>query len=176
MGWHGWDGMDGMAPSIIRAYHDRDFDDYAETLLGTLPCEDIGEARENVVIALGRTKEKGEELWVAEVDGRAVGFMLLEFTRIWGHERGEAFEVEAVCIDWLDVHTGFQRKGIGRELLRWAEARAAERGLHRIFAHTAVTNLPMVNFASKNGFRFEKYLEEFWGKGTGDAFLLVKEL
>jgi len=32
-----------------------------------------------------------------------------------------------------------------------------------------------VNFASKNGFKFAKHLKEFWGEGTGDAFLLVKD-
>jgi len=163
-----------MVLSKIRPYSDRDFDDYAETLLRTWPCESVQEARDNVAIALGRTRE-GEELWVAEVDGRAVGFMLLEFTRIWGH-KGEVFEGKACCIDWFDVNPESQRKGIGKELLQWAEARAKERGLHRLFAHTAVTNLAMVNFASKNGFKFAKHLEEFWGKGTGDAFLLVKDL
>lgn len=84
--------------------------------LRILPCESVQEARENVAIALGRTKEGDEELWVAEVDGRAIGFMLLEFARIWGH-KGEAFEEEAGRIDWLDVHPEFQRRGIGKELL-----------------------------------------------------------
>lgn len=34
----------------------------------------------------------------------------------------------------------------------------------------------MINFASKNGFKFEKYLKEFWGEESGDAFLLTKEI
>jgi len=159
---------------MIRPYSDRDFDDYVETLLRTWPCDDIREARDNVAIALIRRGEGGE-LWVAEVDGRGVGFMLLEFTKVWGRE-GEAFEGEGVCIDWFDVHPEFQRRGIGGALLQKAEARAVERGVDRLFAHTAVTNLAMVNFASKNGFKFAKHLKEFWGKGTGDAFLLVKDL
>jgi len=56
------------------------------------------------------------------------------------------------------------------------QRRGKERGLHRLFMHTSVKNLAMINFASKNGFKFIKYIEEFWGEGTGDAFLLVKEL
>ncbi len=160
---------------IVRPYRDEDSDDYAETLLKTWPCEDIREARENVAIAVRRTKENGEEeIWVAQVKAKAVGFMLMGFTRIWGH-KGEAFEQEAVGIDWFDVHPDYQHKGIGKELLRKAEERGREKELHRLFMHTAVNNLAMINFASRNGFKFAEYIEEFWGKGTGDAFLLVKE-
>jgi len=32
----------------------------------------------------------------------------------------------------------------------------------------------MINFASKNGFKFARHLEEFWGRGAGEAFLLTK--
>jgi len=106
---------------------------------------------------------------VAEIDGRAVGFMLLVFTKVWGH-KGETFEEEAVGIDWLDVHRDFQRKGISGQMLRKREKRP-----NHLFMHVAVKNLAMINFASKNGFKFAKYSEEFWGKGTDDAFLLIKE-
>ena len=160
----------------VRPYSDNDFNDYASALLKTWPCENIQEARENVAMVVKRVREnKKEEIWVAEVEERAIGFVLLGFTRVWGH-KGEAFEDEAVGIDWLDVHPDFQNKGIGKELLRKAEERGRENGLRRLFMHTAVNNLAMINFASKNNFKFTKYLKEFWGKGTGDAFLLVKEL
>jgi len=161
---------------IIRPFSDRDFDDYAYTLLRTWPCEDIGEARANVAIAIKRIKENAkEELWVAEVERKAVGFMLMGFTKVWGH-KGESFEDESVGIDWFDVHPDFQRKGIGRELLRKAEERGKEKGLHRLFMHTSVKNLAMINFAPRNRFKFAKYLKEFWGKGTRDAYLLTKEI
>jgi len=156
---------------------DKDFDDYADTLLQTWPCESVKEARDNVAIAVKKTEEgkEGEEIWVAEIEGRAVGFMLLGFTNVWGHA-GEAFEEKAVCIDWFDVHPDFQRQGIGEELLHSAEGRAKEKGFSRIFAHTATSNLAMINFASKNGFKFTKHLKEFWGNGTSDAYLLIKDL
>ena len=161
---------------ILRPYLDKDFDDYTNTLLRTWPCEDLREARENVAMAVKRVKEnEKEEIWVAEVEGKAVGFMLLGFTKVWGH-KGEIFEEEAVGIDWFDVYPDFQRKGIGKDLLRKAEERGREHGLHSLFMHTSVKNLPMINFAAKNGFKFTKYLKEFWGKGTEDAFLLTKKL
>jgi len=165
-----------VACCLVRPYLDKDFDDYADTLWRTWPCEDVREARENVAMAVKRVKENGkEEIWVAEVKDRAVGFMLLGFTKVWGH-KGEAFEEEAVGIDWFDVHPDFQNKGIGKELLRKAEERGREHGLHRLFMHTSVKNLAMINFALKNEFKFAKYLKEFWVKETEDAFLLVKEL
>ena len=160
---------------MIRPYSDRDSEDYANTLLKTWPCKDIHEARENVATVVKRVKEGKEELWVAEAEGKAVGFMSLEFTRVWGH-KGEAFEEEAVGIDWFDVSTDFQGKGIGRELLLKAEEKGKQRGLTMLFMHTSVKNLGMINFASKNGFEFSGYLSDFWGEGTGDAFLLTKRL
>lgn len=57
-----------------------------------------------------------------------------------------------------------------------AEERGRARGLRLLFMHTSVQNLAMINFASTNCFKFEKYLKEFWGEGSGDAFLLTKEI
>lgn len=161
---------------ILRPYSEKDFDDYAKTLLETWPCDNMKETRLNASLAVKRTKEnKNVELWVAEVDGRAVGFVLIEFTRFWSH-RGEAFDQEAVYIDWLDVHPSFQGRGIAKQLLSKAEEIGRGRGFRLLFMHTNVQNLAMINFASKNCFKFEKYLKEFWGKGSGDAFLLTKEI
>jgi ribosomal protein S18 acetylase RimI-like enzyme len=161
-------------PSKIRPYMESDFEDYALTLLETWPFDNIKEARENVLQAVKRVKKnENEEIWVAEVEGKAVGFILIGFSKIWGR-KGESFDEEAVGIDWFDVDPKFQGKGIGKELLRTAEERGKEKGLHKIFMHTLIKNLKMMNFASKNGFRFTKYLEKFYG--IDDAFLLVKQI
>lgn len=45
-----------------------------------------------------------------------------------------------------------------------------------MFIHASVKNVAMLNFVSKNGFRFHRYLEDFWGEGTGATFLLVKRI
>lgn len=165
-----------MILCIIRPYSEKDFDDYANTLLETWPCNNVKEARENASIAAKKAREnQNVELWVAEVEGKAVGFILLEYTRVWGH-RGESFDQEAVCIDWLDVHPGFQERRIAGQLLSKAQERGRARGLRLLFMHTSVKNLAMINFASKNGFKFEKYLKDFWGEGSGNAFLLTKEI
>jgi ribosomal protein S18 acetylase RimI-like enzyme len=61
-------------------------------------------------------------------------------------------------------------------MLQKAEERARKNNLSRLFMHTSTKNLKMINFASRNGFTFVRYLKEFWGKETDDAFLLVKDL
>jgi len=161
----------------LRPYKDTDFEAYSETLLKTWPYDKIEDARESVAGAVKKLGgAKKEEIWVAEFEGEAAGFILLEFTRVWGSGENESFEKEAAGIDWFDVNPKFQRKGIGKELLRKAEERGREMGLGILFMHTATKNLPMINFASTSGFKFEKYLTEFWGKGTKDAFLLAKAL
>ena len=159
---------------IIRRFVERDTDDYASTLLRTLPCESIEEARDDVNIVLGRV-DGGEELWVAELDGHAVGFALLEFTRFWGDE-SEAFQEEGICIDWLDVHPNFQRLGVGKALLSKTEERAREKGLQRVFMHTFVDNDPMLRFSEKTGFRLTRRMKLRWKDGARDGFLMEKIL
>ena len=165
-----------MARLKVRRFSKRDFDDYAETLLRSWPCDDIEEARENVHMAVEQA-ERGEEyeLWVAEFDRRAKGFMLLEFTRTWGR-KGESFREKAAGINWLDVHPDSGRRGLGTSLVRKAVLRAKAKSLRRVFMHTAVTNLRAIYFATRNGFTLRRHLREFWGKGTADAFLLVLEV
>ncbi|MGA3021159.1 MAG: GNAT family N-acetyltransferase, partial [Candidatus Micrarchaeales archaeon] len=144
--------MQSRFMAIIRPYKDSDFEDYAGTLLQTWPFKNIQEARENVAEGVKRAEAKGEEIWVAEVDGTAAGFIIIEFTKDWS-DGGESFKDETVCIDWFDVNPKFQQKGIGKELLLKAEERGRERGLHQISMNTSIKNVQMMNFASKNGFK-----------------------
>ncbi|MBO3803928.1 MAG: hypothetical protein JTT11_08705 [Candidatus Brockarchaeota archaeon] len=61
-------------------------------------------------------------------------------------------------------------------MLENAEDIGRQKGLRLVFMHAAVDNLAMLNFVSRNGFIFAKRLKECWGRGTGDAYLLTKEL
>jgi len=93
-----------MAHTLIRRYKHTDSDDYDKTLLQTWPCDSIQDARENVMQAVKRVEiNEKEEIWVAEVEGKAVGFILIGFTKVWGH-KDESFEDEAIGVNWFDVH------------------------------------------------------------------------
>lgn len=150
----------------VRPSQECDFEPYAHTLLLTLPCEDLDEARENVNIAIERSEKESRELWVAEVETAPVGFMLLEF---------EA-EEKNIEIDWFDVHPDYQRIGVGTTLFHKAEERAKELKYETISMHTAVSNHKMQGFGKKNGFSEEARLPEFWGEKTEDAILLIRRL
>jgi len=150
----------------IRPFQQSDYELYAETLRLTLPCDDIEEAKKNVDIAMNRIKNKNRELWVAEENSTAIGFMLLEF-------EPKSHNIE---IDWFDVHPDHQRIGVGTVLVKKAEERARNLGYKTISLHTAVSNRKMRSFGRKNEFNEESRLPEFWGESTEDAYLLVKKI
>ena len=155
---------------LIRPFEEKDTEDYAKTLLKTWPHDSIDDARKDVLIAQQWTEEKEYELWVATTDRQAVGFILITPEREWG-PNGERFDQDALLIDWFDVHPEFQRQGVGTLLLKQAEKRGIEKGLSLIYAHTFVTNLPMLNFSSKHGFKFQEFIS-----GPTNRYLLVKHL
>lgn len=150
----------------IREFRDSDSEDYAMTLLLTLPCDDMEEARENVRTIKSRSAQDARELWIAEVNGVGIGFMLLEFKE----------ETRNVEIDWLDVHPCHQRQGVGHELVLRAQERARAASYMSLTMHTASSNDEMREFARRHGFVESEVLSGFWGEGTEDAHLLLKKL
>ncbi len=77
------------------------------------------------------------QVWVTEVDGVAVGFLALR----------DDF------IDQLYIHPGFQRRGIGRELLNFARQQSPE----HLWLYTLQVNVNARAFYEKNGFVAEKF-------------------
>lgn len=150
----------------IRAFQLSDFEYYARTLLLTLPCDDLDDARENAKIIMERIEKDDRELWVAETGGVPVGFMVLEFQ----------VEDKNIEIDWFDIHPDYQKHGVGATLVQKAEERAQERRYQTLTIHTASSNHEMRGFAKKNGFEEIELLSDFWGEGYGNAYLLQKKL
>jgi ribosomal protein S18 acetylase RimI-like enzyme len=151
---------------VIRKFQKRDLESYARTLLLTLPCDNLEEAKKNVNIIMERLRKGRRELWVAEIDAAPVGFMLLDFET----------ENQNVEIDWLDIHPDYQGRGAGSKLVEKAEKQAKEFRYKTITIHTVASNQNMQRFAKKNGFAVAKCLPEFWGEGTEDAYLLLKNV
>ena len=67
--------------------------------------------------------EPNNELIVAELDGEIIGTLQLTYTPSLSHQGSKRCTVESVRVD--EKHRG---KGIGREMMRWAIARAKEKG------------------------------------------------
>jgi GNAT superfamily N-acetyltransferase len=121
---------DGLAPArpslVVRAATPADVADLAE-LAGELgyPCEPADMARRLASIA------PGDEIRVAELDGRVAG---------WAHltvHRSLAWEPFAEVLG-LVVRDGMRGRGVGRALMNAAESWAIERGLASVRVRSAV--------------------------------------
>lgn len=156
----------------IRQYDGCDFNDYVSVLEKTWPLL-RKDAEETVRRRIGTLDEKGEQVWTIEAEGKAVGFMLIYFENPPSPLK-LGLEGKWLVIDWLDIHPEFQRRGLGTRLLKKAEQIARDRGVSTIYAVTAVGNEKMLNFSQKNGFKVSKRMKDFWGLGTGDAFLVTR--
>ncbi len=157
-----------------RRYEDDDFNDYVSVLERTWPLS-REDAEETIRKRLESLSEKNEQIWTAEIDRKAVGFMLI-YTENPPCPPEFGLEGEWLVIDWLDIHPSFQRKGLGTLLLKTAEQSARDKSISSIYLVTAANNEKMLNFSRKNGFTIRKSMRDFWGKGTGDAFLLTKHI
>ena len=76
---------------------------------------------------------------VAELDKRPVGFVVVRLCRR-DRPYGPLAEPAVAHIDAIAVSTRVRRRGIGRELLRLAEAHARVAGAQSLFLMTAVRN------------------------------------
>ena len=134
----------------IRKYNPRDFVDYATTLERTTPLKK--RAGTELKTRLEKLTRR-DQVWVAEVNGRGVGFMILSPNKDGSLE-----------VDWLDVHPDFQCMGIGTLLVEKAAKVARAKNIMWLSIHTRVTNKEMVSFAAKNGFDVFEKIKDFYGK------------
>jgi ribosomal protein S18 acetylase RimI-like enzyme len=145
----------------IRRYQSRDFVDYISTLEKTTSWgrHSRGELKARMEKLTSR-----DQIWVAEIDSRAIGFMILAPNTDGSLE-----------VDWLDVHPSFQRMGVGTLLIKKAVKIAKARKIQALSVHTWPTNEKMINFSFKNGFEIFERITDFYGKGK-DATRLKKRI
>lgn len=142
----------------VRCYENDDFADYVATLEKTTSW---GKEAENELKGM-LTKVSREQIWVVDIDGKAVGFMILT-------ENDDG----SLEIDWLDVHPDFQRRSIGSALVKKACRIAKEKKKPSLSIHTSVNNEKMIKFSIKNGFEVVEQLKDFYGSQK-DALRLKK--
>jgi len=145
----------------IRRYESRDFVDYAATLEKTSTWE--RKAAAELKARLEKLTRR-EQVWVAEVGTRGVGFMIVSPNNDGSLE-----------VDWLDVHPDFQRTSIGTLLVEKAAKIAKAKKMKALSVHTWETNQKMLDFSAKNGFQVLERIKGFYGRGK-DALRLKKEI
>jgi ribosomal protein S18 acetylase RimI-like enzyme len=145
----------------IRRYESRDFVDYAATLEKTSSWE--RKAAAELKARLEKLTRR-EQVWVAEVGTRGVGFMIVSPNNDGSLE-----------VDWLDVHPDFQRIGIGTLLVEKAAKIAKAKKMKALSVHTWETNQKMLDLSAKNGFQVFERIKDFYGRGK-DALRLRKEI
>ena len=128
---------------IVRRYQDGDFEPVVTLFTGTVRQVNIRDYSPEQVAAwapqppnLARWRERlvGLTLWVAESDGRVIGFCGL----------GADGQVDLLYTDYR-----FQRQGVARCLYQQVEAEARRRGVRRLFTEASITARP---FFERMGF------------------------
>jgi len=106
---------------------------------------------------------------LSTVGGRPAGFVMIG--ALPADEEGQTHaEVLAIA-----VTPEFQRRGIGCELLQFAQKEAENLGERRLFLHTARENLAAQKLFLSNGFRPVQSKPRFYPSGQ-DALMMVNDL
>jgi ribosomal protein S18 acetylase RimI-like enzyme len=145
----------------IRRYKSSDFVDYVATLEKTTSW---GKCSGSELKARLEKLTSKDQVWVAEIDSRAIGFIILV------PNTDDSLEA-----DWLDVHPSLQRMGVGTLLVKKAARIAKTRKMQALSVHTWPKNEKMINFAFKNGFEVFERIKDFYGRGK-DAIRLKKRI
>jgi len=143
----------------VRKYQSRDFVDYVATLEKTRDWK--RHTTSELQARLEKLKRR-EQVWLAEVETRAVGFMILS------PRKDDSLEIE-----WLDVHPGFQRSGLGTLLVNKAARIVKAKKMLALSMHFPETNKTALGFATKNGFVVFERVKDFYGNKK-DALHLRK--
>ena len=100
---------------------------------------------------------------IAELNGRPAGFSVTEF-----HER--VAHLSAIAVEYEQ-----RGLGVGSALLSAEQARARHRGFRTLELCTADCNLEAIDLFLRRGFRIERRLADFYGRGQ-TACVLRHEL
>ena len=128
--------------------------------------DEVDIAAELVDERLARGLASGYHFVFATIDGQVAGYAC------YGPI---ACTIGSYDLYWIAVDPGFQRRGLGRQLMAEVEARVAEMGGQRIYIDTSgkTQYAPTRHFYERSGFRCEARLADFYASGD-DRMIYVK--
>lgn len=109
-------------------------------------------------------KEEDHFIFVAEEEGKVVGFISAEWQR-WNN---------SVYIDSLYIDENYRRKGYGSQLLKRMIKKSREIRSKKVFIDVEAGNTYAIILYLKHGFEINGYVQDFYrSKEEGDAVFLV---
>ena len=144
-------------------YRDEDFSQIVKIAVG--PLGQSQAAAEGTIS--WATRSDSAEIFVAEVDGKVVGFLMLEWP---GTEWNRVAE-----IGWIAVLQKHQRKGFGSALIKKMEQHAKGKGFRKVYVEPSADDKAALHFYIKNGYVPEAMRKD-WYKDGEDSVILGKHL
>lgn len=96
-------------------------------------------------------------------DAQNFGFVAEEDNVIVATALGVIFGESGLArLGWIGVHPRYQRRGIGKALLRKVVDHCKSRGCHKITLYTMHVLIPAINLYLRCGFVPEAYLRKEW--------------
>jgi len=148
------------APMRLRDFQPSDLSRLSEIDQACFP-PGIAYSREELA---GFIAHRSSRTWVAEEDGRIVGFVVA------GRQ-----PVRVGHIITIDILEDFRRRGIGKELMSIAESWARKARLELMYLETAEDNLAAQKFYEARGYRKVEKVEQYYSNGQA-AWVMVKRL
>jgi len=108
--------------------------------------------------------DQKSETWVADEDGKIVGFLVAD--------RRRALVIHIITID---VVAEWRRRGVGTLLMDAAESAARGQGSRLVYLETSAQNVPAQRFYLQRGYEKYKVISRYYGNGDA-AWVMVKYL
>jgi ribosomal protein S18 acetylase RimI-like enzyme len=102
-------------------------------------------------------QQRDAAAWIAEDDGRMVGFGVVE----WAKEKAGV----VAYVQTLEVLAEMRARGVGGELLRRLEGAAHAAGAVAVWLHVDAQNAAAIRVYERNGYRLGGKEEDYYGRG-----------
>jgi len=152
-----------MTDVVVRPYRNEDYKQVVELTVG--PLRQSRKDAEDVISWVPTVEYA--EIFVAEVEGKVVGYIMMEYP---GSEKW----AKIAYISWIAVDPEHQRKGYGSKLIQAGEESARKRGMRRLYVEPSVEDDPIC-FYIMNGLMPEGRRIGYYPDGS-DSIVLGKRL